>query len=335
MDIRVLDRGDDALVGELYGVTLRSQAASRVRPVRRSATEFRRWIQFEWPGERNHLAVAVLDGSAVGYALATYPDRDNVEKTYTEVHVDPGHRRRGVGSALVSWVEQDAVDESRSLVLNEVYVPVGERESHPGRAFALGRGYSVASIEVTRLLELPLAESVLAAHESESTAAMGADYEVAVYSGGVPDALRQGVCDAQNRVILDSPSGDIDFEADTTTPEDYQKRLDFQASIGMTMLTAVAIHRTTGKVAAYTDIGIPSGDPEATFQWGTLVQPEHRGHRLGMAVKVANLRELGRVAPARTSIRTMNDEQNKWMVQINEDLGFEIIEEALFVKKEL
>ena len=156
-----------------------------------------------------------------------------------------------------------------------------------------------------------------------------------MYAGGVPDALRQGVCDAQNRIILDAPTGDVDFEAETTTPEDYQKRLDFQASIGLTMLTAVAIHRPTGAVAAYTDIGIPEGDPEAAFQWGTLVQPEHRGHRLGMAVKVANLRELARVAPGRTGIRTMNDEQNQWMVQINEDLGFGIIEEALFLKKDL
>ena len=43
--------------------------------------------------------------------------------------------------------------------------------------------------------------------------------------------------------------------------------------------------------------------------------------------------KLARFAPERRSVQTMNDEQNPWMVQINKDLGFEIIEEALTMKK--
>ena len=161
MEITALDRGDDALVDELFGIIERSEAASRVRPVRRTPNEFRRLVQFDWPGERNHGAVASVDGKTVGYALVSLPDRDNVEKAYADVHVDPGHRGRGVGSGLLDWVEQDTRTEGRSLVLSEVYVPVGQRDSHSGRRFASGRGYSVASIEITRLLELPLDEAVL------------------------------------------------------------------------------------------------------------------------------------------------------------------------------
>ena len=174
MEIRAFDRGDDALVDELFGIIERSEAASRVRPVRRAPNEFRRRVQFDWPGERNHGAVASIDGRAVGYALVTFPDRDNVEKAYSDVQVDPGHRGRGVGSGLVDWAEQESRTEGRSLVLSEVYVPVGQRDSHSGRRFASGRGYSVASIEITRLLELPLDEAVLGVHETESATAMGA-----------------------------------------------------------------------------------------------------------------------------------------------------------------
>ncbi|MEO5743197.1 MAG: GNAT family N-acetyltransferase, partial [Terracoccus sp.] len=76
-------------------------------------------------------------------------------------------------------------------------------------------------------------------------------------------------------------------------------------------------------------------DSNIFFQWGTLVLPEHRGHRLGMAVKVENLAALSRIDSARTSVQTMNDEQNPWMVQINQRLGFAIIEEALSVRKDL
>jgi hypothetical protein len=171
--------------------------------------------------------------------------------------------------------------------------------------------------------------------EEESRTAIGDAYEISAHVDGVPEALRQGVCDASNRLILDAPTGDVDFEAESMTPDDYAARLEFFREIGLKKLTAVAVHRETGHVAAYTDLSMSKGDPHLVDQWGTLVLPEHRGHRLGMAVKVANLRKLAFHDPARRAVQTMNDEQNPWMVQINQDLGFEIIEEALALKKDL
>jgi len=162
---------------------------------------------------------------------------------------------------------------------------------------------------------------------------VGDSYELSVHVNGVPPELRQGVCDASNRLILDAPTGDVDFEPESMTVEDYQVLLDQQRDAGRTLITTVALHRETGVVAAYTDLVLPSGDPHIVFQWGTLVLPEHRGHRLGMAVKIANLQELARLAPERRTVQTMNDEQNPWMVDINKDLGFEVIEEALTMKK--
>ena len=71
---------------------------------------------------------------------------------------------------------------------------------------------------------------------------------------------------------------------------------------------------------------LPSGAPGIAWQWGTLVHREHRGHRLGMAVKVENLRRLQADHPERRRVVTGNDDTNSWMVSINEDLGFRIVE---------
>jgi hypothetical protein len=60
-------------------------------------------------------------------------------------------------------------------------------------------------------------------------------------------------------------------------------------------------------------------------QWGTLVGRDHRGHRLGAAVKVANLRALQRARPDVTVIQTENAETNAFMVSINERLGFQVV----------
>ena len=334
MDIIPLDRDDDVMLKELFGVACRSEAVSRVQPIQRTEEEFLKMVRFDFPGEREECGVAVVDGSPAGWVRVFFPERDNLDKCWTHLEVDPQHRGQGIGSALVEWSEQRATAAGRAMLLTEVFVPVGDRESHADREFALRRGYAVSSIEIVRSLPLPVDRDVLAGHRERAREAMGDEYELTVHVDGVPPELRQGVCDASNRLILDAPTGDVEFEPESMTVEDYQTMLDHLRDTGRTFLTAVAVHRETGVVAAYSDLALPQGDPHVVFQWGTLVLPEHRGHRLGMAVKVANLDELARRAPERRSVQTMNDEQNPWMVQINKDLGFEIIEEALTMKKD-
>ncbi|GAA2745613.1 GNAT family N-acetyltransferase [Terrabacter aerolatus] len=333
MEIIPLDHDDDVMLKALHGVVTRSEAVSRVQPIRRTEEEFVKTVRFTFPGERDQGAVALVDGSPAGWSRLSFPERDNLDKCWFELQVDPEHRRAGVGTALLDWTEQQARDAGRDLLLSEVFVPVGSRESHSDREFALKRGYSVSSVEIVRSLRLPVAADVMARQCARTGEATAGAYDISVHVDGVPDELRQGVCDASNRLILDAPTGEVEFEPESLTVEDYQTMLDHQRDTGRTLVTAVAVHHASGVVAAYSDLCVPSTEPDVVFQWGTLVLPEHRGHRLGMAVKVANLEGLGRLAPQRRSVRTMNDEQNPWMVRINVDLGFEIIEEALTMRK--
>ena len=87
------------------------------------------------------------------------------------------------------------------------------------------------------------------------------------------------------------------------------------------------------EVAAYTDLQLPASNPDRAHQWGTLVTAPHRGHRLGTAVKVANLQELQRSYPERRIVVTENAETNGYMVSINVALGFEIVEVQEMVKR--
>jgi hypothetical protein len=54
-----------------------------------------------------------------------------------------------------------------------------------------------------------------------------------------------------------------------------------------------------------------------------------------MAVKVANLRELQRAHPERKTVGTGNDATNTYMVGINEELGFRVVEAARMCRKVL
>src|SRR5690606_40153197 len=67
----------------------------------------------------------------------------------------------------------------------------------------------------------------------------------------------------------------------------------------------------------------PGTDAE---QWITLVAPQHRGHRLGLLIKLENHRQLRRERPAVRWIHTGNADVNRHMIAINELLGFQVVD---------
>ena len=97
--------------------------------------------------------------------------------------------------------------------------------------------------------------------------------------------------------------------------------------MGRTRLSTFAIDGT-GTVVAYTDLVLPPEPNVDVWQWGTLVHREHRGHRLGTAVKVRNLQQLAATGAGRVRVLTCNAETNHHMVDINVRLGFEAVEVA-------
>ena len=76
-------------------------------------------------------------------------------------------------------------------------------------------------------------------------------------------------------------------------------------------------------------------ESERAYQWGTLVRPDHRGHRLGLAVKVANVRLLQETQPQITTVVTFNADVNAPMVAVNERLGFRPVQWMGEVQKRL
>jgi len=87
----------------------------------------------------------------------------------------------------------------------------------------------------------------------------------------------------------------------------------------------VARERATGGLAGHTTDGVPGSTPGYAWQGDTSVARAHRGHRLGLLLKLDMLRWLREEEPQLRTIDTGNAASNSYMISINELLGYRIL----------
>ncbi len=273
---------------------------------------------------REHFLAAVLDGELSGTAWLAMPLLDNLDSAQVDVHVRPDLRRRGIGSRLLAHAESVAASAGRVRLDAEAQWPYDGPADGAGAAgveFLRTHGYGLGIGDVQRVLDLPVPDELLAALAAE-TAPHHGDYRLESWAGRVPDELVEGWLAVSNTLNTEAPAGEMEREAEAVDVAAFREGEELQAAQGRTTWHTVALD-PSGVVVAYTQLVLPSYDARFVHQWGTLVHRDHRGHRLGTAVKVANHRALqaGADVSGRRAV-TWNAEVNDHMIGINERLGF-------------
>ena len=332
MDIREIDVADDAGMAEMYAVDTRSSHLGRESMPQWTEQEFLGAYRSSDSGERQVVLGAFDDETLVGFASIWFPLLDNLDKVYLDLHVDPPRRRQGVGRALLAEVEERARADRRTLVLTDAKIPSGQRESHPYRRFADACGFEFSNVEVVRHLALPIPDERLQGW-LDSAAERHEGYTVTTYVDEFPDELAASLCVLMGQLAVDAPTGAVEFEEEDFNTERLKERYVTAAAMDRSLYETVAL-AADGTVAAQSTLAVAKGDGTDVFQWGTFVHREHRGHRLGLAVKVANIRAVQAAHPDKQRITTQNAEQNDYMVNINKEIGFEAVEDsAEFIKR--
>ena len=319
METRPLDPADTTALERFYEITWRAEKEDG-RPWNPMWTYEEMASFFREPtSDRRCVGVAAYDDvRMVGAGWLNLSLLDNTDTAWCFITVEPELRGHGIGAVVLDGLVEVARHEGRTQLLSNAGVPFEERDSSPVIAWAERHGFSVANVEIQRNLELPVDRALLDEIAAEAAAHHG-DYDIRTYVGRLPDELLESWCALDNMFVLEAPMGDVDLEAGATTPDQLRERYEISEKIGRTIYSSVAVR--DGNVVAFSDIGVPR-DSEEAHQWGTLVHPDHRGHRLGAAVKVANLEALARNQPDVPRVVTCNAETNAWMVAINNRLGF-------------
>jgi len=298
LTIEVLDPTDHGAYAEFHDVYRRSN--EREIDQAWSADE----LQVTLIGDEyvRHDALVARDGeTAVGVALAEYPERDNVETAYAEVWVPPELRRQGIGSVLLRVLEQRVVEDGRTCILAETLRPAGE-ETSSGREFVLAHGYGPDTTNAQRELPLPW--------EPQPGEPSGG-YTLSAWRGLPPANWLDQYARLRALLNQEAPSGETQLENEYWDADRVRHEVDQWKRQHRTAQTVVAV-APDGTLAGHTQLLFPDRSAEV-YQWDTLVLPEHRGHGLGLALKQQAMIEAADLLAG-----------NDHMIAVNERLGYRL-----------
>jgi GNAT superfamily N-acetyltransferase len=274
-----------------------------------------------WPGEVRTVWLVQANGSVAGACMLDLPMLDNLPNAYGAILVAPEHRRRGIGRALLAHLRAEATRHDRARLISWVTQPLDPGAPDPAGRFAAASGAVPALVQTRRRLDVdavPLA--VLVRLDAQARARSGG-YSLAQWVGATPPQWLNEVAYLTGRMSTDAPLDDLQWDEEIYDAARIQARDACWLGRGLHIITTAALDRT-GRLVAFTHIVGDSTSHWFAWQGDTIVAPEHRGHRLGTLIKVANLGLARAQRPELRVIDTSNADSNPYMVAINEAMGF-------------
>ena len=249
-----------------------------------------------------------VDGRMAASSWVRFELQENLGSALLYVNVLDAFAGRGIGRALLEHAEALAAADGRTILQTFTEHPADFDVDGPnlvrpatgtgalpadaaGVRFAGRAGYRLEQVERFSSLDVPPAAD-LDALERDALARAG-DYELLHWTDSCPEEHAAQLAVLMSRMSTDAPSGALSYEPETWDVARVRHVEDTWRRAGLSALVAAARHRATGELAAYTVLQVAADKPWLANQDDTLVAANHRGHRLGMLIKILNLRRLG------------------------------------------
>ncbi len=325
MHIERVDLADAQRILACDEVCLAAQEADCPEEPRLTGSPFRGWLTVGWDGNPREVWLAAgQDGDGarrpvLGWYRLELPERENQDRANLDLFVHPAERRRGLGTALLRHAAERAAGHGRSVLAGAT------RDGTPGAAFARSAGAEPGVVEVQRMLEIgKLADGSLE-RLREQAERSAAGYSVVAWTGPVPEEYIERVAPVYD-ALNDAPHD----EGEAPTFWDGQRVREANARrprYGTRDYAVAAVHgeAATGEVVALTEVIVDPAHPDWAHQAITGVTRAHRGHRLGLLVKVAMLELLAAAEPQLERMSTWNGAENPYMIAVNEALGYTVL----------
>lgn len=313
------------------------------------------------PYERVNILCAYLGDRLVGRAEVRMPLLEDTDMAQIVVHVDPEETSEGIGRGLLGAAEQLAHGESRRFLrlvtehpASEARDPEGPGDgsvdgttdggvetagpvqwleaadgsgrlpaSHRQTRFAQHAGYELRTVSSFALLPVPLAGDRLdRLHDSLADTPFADHYRMHTWVGEAPETLLEPLARLHAKIPTDSFVRPLVTDPDPWDGQRVRRTEQLRQEDGDRSLMAVVEDVRTGELVGMTELILAQHQPALALQDETLVVREHRGHRLGMRLKLANLEQLAVVAPEVSTVYSWTHSGNDRMNWVNARLGF-------------
>ncbi len=279
-------------------------AADELRAMEGNAARGRR--RFAW----------LHDGEVIGGLDLILPSRENTDLMECHLAVLPSWWGHGVEDELLSWAFEQARVEGRTRLTALTSWAEGQRDGEA--AFWTRHGFTPAQFTLRSDLPLPMPPPMQVA----PTLAPGYVLQSAV--DGLPPDWHADRALLSARMSTDAPMGELAHEPEHWDAERVAAEIAQVTAMGRRSVETVARHLESGQLVGFTHIEVSAGTPHRAYQHDTLVLREHRGHGLGLALKVANTVALQENLPAVRYVRTWNAVENEPMLRVNRELGYAV-----------
>jgi GNAT superfamily N-acetyltransferase len=311
------DGSDPVVIQECFRVLAAEHDADDPFGPPPSLRRLQSWLEHPVEPAEIWLAEGSIAGRVDGWYRLRLPDKENRDRGGLGLSVHPAARRRGIGTALLRHAAARAASHDRSVLRGEAF------QDSPGAAFASRMGATPGLVDARRVLTLAKIPAGRSAALRAQAAHAAAGYSLVTWLGRTPDQYLAGFAEVLN-AANDMPH-DPGEEEEVWDAERVREYDDLQEKRGRRVYTVAALHDATGEMAALTDIEADQETPAWGHQMLTAVVRKHRGHRLGLLVKTAMLEWLAEAEPQLEHIDTGNAAVNRWMIAINEQLGYEFL----------
>ena len=279
-----------------------------------------RSLRYGWDLEPSEMYLYRPEGSDSPIGLLNFnaSARDNLHLVWAGIDVHPDHRRQGHGSAIMAEV----IRRTGSIGRNTIWVGCAE-DNVGARSFVEKFGFGYASHDARRRQLLADVDAAEVDRLHAKAAAAAADYVIERGTVPTPDDVLEELVEV-TAAINDAPMGDLTFEDEHFDLKRLQDIETAAAGRGDTVYRLWARHRSTGEIGGHTVVLVNPLQPNVGWQGDTAVSRAHRGHRLGLLLKIEMMRWLAVEEPQIEVIETWNQADNRHMIDVNEAIGYRL-----------
>jgi GNAT superfamily N-acetyltransferase len=320
---------DEQVAADIAGLSNAASAvdAPHLAPVSGRFVQLR--LRHGWDGvPTDYVLLARDNGELVGMAEVELPRWDNTHLGWVDVETHPARRGMGVGDRLLEMGVDLVEADDRTLLMSGAWAGSHREKFLLAHGLTIGMRAAQRRL-VTAELDWPRLDTLLATARAASSA-----YEIIDVPAPTPPELIADMMTLQ-QVMNDAPTDDLQIE-DEVWPEERLRGYEQASRMrGQRLHRLVARRVSDGAMAGHTVVAVEDERPHLGFQNDTEVAPAHRGHKLGLRLKIEMLNRLRELEPQVVRIDTWNAESNGHMIAVNEQLGSFVVGRSVEMQKPL